>query len=69
MDAEGIVNNELFYVTTRWCHRSGWPADPVVQPVTRPVQKLPRWVNIFEGFFLAQIVARVFMARATALIE
>jgi hypothetical protein len=26
-------------VTTRWRHRSGWPADPGVQPVARPVKK------------------------------
>jgi hypothetical protein len=39
-------------VTTRWRHRSGWPADPVVQPVARPVENMPRWVELGWFFFL-----------------
>jgi hypothetical protein len=38
-------------VTTRWRHHSGWPADPAVRPVARPVQKMPRWADIILGFF------------------
>jgi hypothetical protein len=56
-------------VTTRWRHRSGWPTDPAVQPVAWPVKNMPRWVELGWFFFTsAQAVARVFMARVTALI-
>jgi len=64
------LNNDLLYVTTRWRHHSGWRL--AVGGWTRhpPRKKMPRWVDILWGFFsLAQAVARVFMAWATALLQ
>jgi hypothetical protein len=38
-------------VTTRWRHHSGWPADPGVQPVARPVKKNASVGRVGLGFF------------------
>jgi hypothetical protein len=51
LGAAGILNNEIPYVSTRWRHPSGWPVDPVVQPV-RPVQKCLGGLIYFGFFFL-----------------
>jgi hypothetical protein len=59
---------EILYLTNRWRHISSWPVDPAVRPITRPVKKMPRWVESGWVFFpLARTLARAFMARATAL--
>ncbi len=38
-------------MTNRWRHISGWPVDPAVRPITRPVKKMPRWVESGWVFF------------------